>query len=127
KERGECFYGCAHPEGYRKALGKMRLAAKFGLPVVCLIDTPGAFPGIGAEERGQAQLIATNILGMARLPTPGVCVGIGAGGSGGAGGGGGGGPGASASATGWACWSTPGTRSSAPRGARASSGGRPTT
>jgi acetyl-CoA carboxylase carboxyl transferase subunit alpha len=84
KERSECFYGCAHPEGYRKALQKMRLAAKFRLPVVCLIDTPGAYPGIGAEERGQAQLIAISIQEMARLPTPVVCVVIGEGGSGGA-------------------------------------------
>jgi acetyl-CoA carboxylase carboxyl transferase subunit alpha len=83
-ERKECFYGCAHPEGYRKALNKMRLAAKFGLPIVCLIDTPGAFPGIGAEERGQAQLIATSLLEMSRLPTPIICVVIGEGGSGGA-------------------------------------------
>src|SRR5262245_58638405 len=64
QERQSCFYGCAHPEGYRKALNKMRLAAKFHVPIVCLIDTPGAFPGIGAEERGQAQLIATSILEM---------------------------------------------------------------
>jgi acetyl-CoA carboxylase carboxyl transferase subunit alpha len=84
KERTECFYGCAHPEGYRKALNKMRLAAKFRLPIICLIDTPGAFPGIGAEERGQAQLIATNLLEMSRLPTPIICVVIGEGGSGGA-------------------------------------------
>jgi acetyl-CoA carboxylase carboxyl transferase subunit alpha len=84
KERTECFYGCAHPEGYRKALKNMRLAAKFRLPVVCLIDTPGAFPGIGAEERGQAQLIAVNLLEMSRLETPVVCVVIGEGGSGGA-------------------------------------------
>lgn len=83
-ERLQCFYGCAHPEGYRKALGKMRLAAKYGLPVICLIDTPGAYPGIGAEERGQAQLIATSILEMTRIPTPIVCVVIGEGGSGGA-------------------------------------------
>ena len=62
----------------------MQLAAKFGLPIVCLIDTPGAFPGIGAEERGQAQLIATNLLEMSRLPTPVICVVIGEGGSGGA-------------------------------------------
>ncbi len=62
----------------------MRLAAKYGLPVICLIDTPGAYPGIGAEERGQAQLIATNLLEMSRLPTPVVCVVIGEGGSGGA-------------------------------------------
>ena len=84
KERQACYYGCAHPEGYRKASIKMKLAAKFGVPVVCLIDTPGAFPGIGAEERGQAQLIATSILEMTRLATPVVCVVIGEGGSGGA-------------------------------------------
>ncbi|HVS35099.1 MAG TPA: acetyl-CoA carboxylase carboxyltransferase subunit alpha [Gemmataceae bacterium] len=84
KERTECFYGCAHPEGYRKALKNMRLAAKFKLPVVCLIDTPGAFPGIGAEERGQAQLIAVNLVEMSRLETPIICVVIGEGGSGGA-------------------------------------------
>src|SRR5262245_52222927 len=84
KERNECVYGCAHPEGYRKALNKMRLAAKFRLPIICLIDTPGAFPGIGAEERGQAQLIATNLMEMSRLPTPIICVVIGEGGSGGA-------------------------------------------
>src|SRR5206468_174946 len=80
----ECFYGCAHPEGYRKALRSMRLAAKFRLPIICLIDTPGAFPGIGAEERGQAQLIANNLLEMSRLPTPVICIVIGEGGSGGA-------------------------------------------
>jgi acetyl-CoA carboxylase carboxyl transferase subunit alpha len=84
KERLECFYGCAHPEGYRKALNRMRLAAKFRVPVICLIDTPGAYPGIGAEERGQAQLIATNLLEMSQLPTPIICVIIGEGGSGGA-------------------------------------------
>jgi acetyl-CoA carboxylase carboxyl transferase subunit alpha len=83
-ERQQCYYGCAHPEGYRKALAKMHLAAKYRLPIVCLIDTPGAFPGIGAEERGQAQLIATSILEMTRLPTPIVCVVVGEGGSGGA-------------------------------------------
>jgi acetyl-CoA carboxylase carboxyl transferase subunit alpha len=83
-ERLQCFYGCAHPEGYRKALGKMKLAAKYRVPVVCLIDTPGAYPGIGAEERGQSQLIATSILEMTRLPTPVICVVIGEGGSGGA-------------------------------------------
>ncbi len=84
KENSECLWGCAHPEGYRKALNKMRLAAKFRLPIICLIDTPGAYPGIGAEERGQAQLIATNLLEMSRLPTPIICVVIGEGGSGGA-------------------------------------------
>lgn len=83
-ERLQCFYGCAHPEGYRKALGKMRLAAKYGLPIICFIDTPGAYPGIGAEERGQAQLIATSILEMFRIATPMICVVIGEGGSGGA-------------------------------------------
>ncbi len=84
QERQSCFYGCAHPEGYRKALSKMHLAAKFGMPIICMIDTPGAFPGIGAEERGQAQLIATSIFEMSRVPTPIVCVVIGEGGSGGA-------------------------------------------
>ncbi len=83
-EKAECNFGCPHPEGYRKALNRMRLAAKFRLPIICLIDTPGAWPGIGAEERGQAQLIATSILEMSRLPTPIVCVVIGEGGSGGA-------------------------------------------
>lgn len=84
KEKMANFFGCAHPEGYRKALLKMKLAAKFGLPVVTFIDTPGAYPGIGAEERGQAQAIAVNLLEMSRLPTPIVCVVIGEGGSGGA-------------------------------------------
>jgi acetyl-CoA carboxylase carboxyl transferase subunit alpha len=84
KENSECLYGCAHPEGYRKALQKMRLAAKFHLPIISLIDTPGAYPGIGAEERGQAQLIANNLLEMSRLPTPIICVIVGEGGSGGA-------------------------------------------
>ena len=84
EERKACYFGCAHPEGYRKALGKMKLAAKFGLPVICLIDTPGAFPGIGAEERGQAQVIAQNMFEMSRLPVPIICVVIGEGGSGGA-------------------------------------------
>jgi len=83
-ERQQCYYGCAHPEGYRKALSKMKLAAKYGVPVICLIDTPGAFPGVGAEERGQAQLIATSIFEMTRLATPVICVVIGEGGSGGA-------------------------------------------
>jgi acetyl-CoA carboxylase carboxyl transferase subunit alpha len=84
KERSACNFGCAHPEGYRKALAKMRLAAKFGLPVICFIDTPGAYPGIGAEERGQAAVIAQNMYEMSRLPTPIICVVIGEGGSGGA-------------------------------------------
>ena len=84
KERSTCYFGCAHPEGYRKALAKMRLAAKYSLPVICLIDTPGAHPGIGAEERGQAQAIAENMFEMSRLKTPIICVVIGEGGSGGA-------------------------------------------
>ena len=84
KERNECLYGCAHPEGYRKALLKMQLAAKFNLPIVCLIDTPGAYPGIGAEERGQAYAIAVNLREMSQLPVPIVCIVIGEGGSGGA-------------------------------------------
>ncbi|MBN1845306.1 MAG: acetyl-CoA carboxylase carboxyltransferase subunit alpha, partial [Sedimentisphaerales bacterium] len=79
-----CNFGLAHPEGYRKALVKMKLAERFQLPVVCLIDTPGAYPGIGAEERGQAQAIAVNLMEMSRLRTPIVCVVIGEGGSGGA-------------------------------------------
>jgi acetyl-CoA carboxylase carboxyl transferase subunit alpha len=83
-ERQKCFYGCAHPEGYRKAMRVMTLAEKFRLPVVCLIDTPGAYPGIGAEERGQSQLIADSLMLMAGLKTPIVCVVIGEGGSGGA-------------------------------------------
>lgn len=84
KERAECSFGCAHPEGYRKALAKMRLADKFGLPIVCLIDTPGAYPGVGAEERGQSQAIAENMFEMSRMSCPIVCVVIGEGGSGGA-------------------------------------------
>ncbi len=77
-------FGCAHPEGYRKAMRIMRLAERFSLPVVCLIDTPGAYPGVGAEERGQAQAIAENIRDMFCLSTPIVVVIIGEGGSGGA-------------------------------------------
>ena len=84
KERTVCSFGCAHPEGYRKALSKMKLAAKFGLPVITFIDTPGAYPGIGAEERGQAWVIAENMYAMSRLETPIICVVIGEGGSGGA-------------------------------------------
>lgn len=84
KERTECYFGCAHPEGYRKAMEKMRLAAKFKLPIIALIDTPGAYPGIGAEERGQAMVIAQSMLAMSRLETPIICVVIGEGGSGGA-------------------------------------------
>jgi len=83
-ERTACHFGCAHPEGYRKALLKMRFAAKFGLPVVSFIDTPGAYPGITAEERGQAAVIAESLMEMSQIPTPIVCVVIGEGGSGGA-------------------------------------------
>jgi acetyl-CoA carboxylase carboxyl transferase subunit alpha len=74
----------ANPEGYRKALRLMKLAEKFNKPVVTLIDTPGAFPGLEAEERGQGEAIARNILEMSRLKTPIICVIIGEGASGGA-------------------------------------------
>lgn len=84
KERAASHFGCAHPEGYRKAMSKMRLAEKYKLPLICLIDTPGAYPGIGAEERGQAQVIAESMFKMSRLRTPIICVVIGEGGSGGA-------------------------------------------
>lgn len=77
-------FGMPHPEGYRKALRLMRLAARYRAPVVTLIDTPGAYPGLGAEERGQSEALATNILEMAMLPTAIVAVVIGEGGSGGA-------------------------------------------
>jgi acetyl-CoA carboxylase carboxyl transferase subunit alpha len=84
KEKIECNFGLAHPEGYRKALRCMKLAEKFGMPVVCLVDTAGAYPGIGAEERGQAESIARNLMEMSRLRTPIVTVITGEGGSGGA-------------------------------------------
>jgi acetyl-CoA carboxylase carboxyl transferase subunit alpha len=84
KENLRRNFGMPHPEGYRKALRMMRQAEKFGRPVVTLIDTPGAYPGIGAEERGQAEAIAMNLREMARLRTPLVSVVIGEGGSGGA-------------------------------------------
>ena len=77
-------YGMAKPEGYRKALRLMKLAERFAIPIVTLIDTPGAYPGIGAEERGQSEAIARNLFEMSRLKTPIVCVVIGEGGSGGA-------------------------------------------
>ncbi len=77
-------FGMPHPEGYRKALRLMQLAEKFGKPVVAFIDTPGAYPGIGAEERGQAEAIARNLREMAALETPIVAVVTGEGGSGGA-------------------------------------------
>jgi acetyl-CoA carboxylase carboxyl transferase subunit alpha len=84
KERIACNFGCAHPEGYRKALLKMHLAEKYGLPVVTLVDTPGAYPGVGAEERGQAQAIAVNLREMSRLRVPIISIIVGEGGSGGA-------------------------------------------
>lgn len=84
EERMACHFGCAHPEGYRKAMHKMRLAEKLRMPIVCFIDTPGAYPGISAEERGQAAIIAENLMHMSMIRTPIVCVVIGEGGSGGA-------------------------------------------
>jgi acetyl-CoA carboxylase carboxyl transferase subunit alpha len=84
KENIKRNFGCAHPEGYRKAMRVMRLAERFAMPIVCLVDTPGAYPGIGAEERGQAQAIAENIRDMFSLRTPIIVTIIGEGGSGGA-------------------------------------------
>ncbi len=84
KENIRRNWAMPQPEGYRKALRLMKLAARFGLPVISFIDTPAAYPGIGAEERGQAETIARNLLEMSRLPTPIVVVVIGEGGSGGA-------------------------------------------
>lgn len=77
-------FGCAHPEGYRKAMRLMKLAGKFHVPVVVFIDTPGAYPGVGAEERGQAQAIAENLRDMAQVKSPIIATIIGEGGSGGA-------------------------------------------
>ena len=84
KENLKRNFGMAHPEGYRKALRLMKLAAKFSAPVITLIDTDGAYPGLGAEERGQSEALARNILEMAALPTPIISTVIGVGGSGGA-------------------------------------------
>ncbi len=84
KEKIYRNFGMPRPEGYRKALRLMKMAERFRLPLVCLIDTPGAYPGIGAEERGQSEAIARNLLEMSKLRTPVVCVVIGEGGSGGA-------------------------------------------
>jgi len=80
REKVACFFGCAHPEGYRKAMRCMRMAEKFGLPVVAFIDTQGAYPGIGAEERGIAESIAVNMreMSMLRVPIVGAIIGEGA-------------------------------------------------
>jgi acetyl-CoA carboxylase carboxyl transferase subunit alpha len=77
-------FGMLHPEGYRKALRIMKLAEKFNMPIISFIDTPGAYPGLGAEERGQAEAIAKNLYEMSQLATPIICIVIGEGGSGGA-------------------------------------------
>jgi acetyl-CoA carboxylase carboxyl transferase subunit alpha len=84
KEKIYRNFGMPRPEGYRKALRVMKLAEKFKLPLICLVDTPGAYPGIDAEERGQSEAIARNLFEMAKLKTPIICVIIGEGGSGGA-------------------------------------------
>ena len=84
KENLRRNFGMAHPEGYRKALRLMQLAEKFHAPVITLVDTPGAYPGLGAEERGQAEAIARNLIAMASLRTPIITAVIGEGGSGGA-------------------------------------------
>ncbi len=84
KENLKRNFGMAHPEGYRKALRLMKLAEKFEAPVVTLVDTPGAYPGLGAEERGQAEAIARNLIEMAALKTPIITAVVGEGGSGGA-------------------------------------------
>jgi acetyl-CoA carboxylase carboxyl transferase subunit alpha len=84
KENLKRNFGCAHPEGYRKALRVMQLAEQFNLPIVIFIDTPGAYPGIGAEERGQSQAIATNLREMTGIGVPIIATVLGEGGSGGA-------------------------------------------
>ncbi|MGZ5051663.1 MAG: acetyl-CoA carboxylase carboxyl transferase subunit alpha [Methylobacter sp.] len=84
KEKIYRNFGMPRPEGYRKALRVMKMAERFNMPVICLIDTPGAYPGIGAEERGQSEAIARNLFEMAKLRTPIICTIIGEGGSGGA-------------------------------------------
>ncbi|MFN5745539.1 MAG: acetyl-CoA carboxylase carboxyl transferase subunit alpha [Methylococcaceae bacterium] len=84
KEKIHRNFGMPRPEGYRKALRLMKLAERFQMPIICLIDTPGAYPGIGAEERGQSEAIARNLFEMSTLQTPIVCTIIGEGGSGGA-------------------------------------------
>ncbi|MDD4957210.1 MAG: acetyl-CoA carboxylase carboxyltransferase subunit alpha [Candidatus Omnitrophica bacterium] len=84
KENLERNFGCAHPEGYRKAMRAMRMAEKYNVPIVAFIDTPGAYPGIGAEERGQAEAIAYNLREMSGIKVPIIVTVIGEGGSGGA-------------------------------------------
>lgn len=84
KEKLYRNFGMPHPEGYRKAMRVMKMAAKFNRPIICLIDTPGAYPGIGAEERGQAEAIAHNLFEMSHLPVPIINIVIGEGASGGA-------------------------------------------
>jgi len=84
KEKIYRNFGMPRPEGYRKALRVMKMAERFNMPVICLIDTPGAYPGIGAEERGQSEAIARNLFEMTKLKTPIICTIIGEGGSGGA-------------------------------------------
>ena len=84
KEKLDRNFGMPRPEGYRKALRLMRMAEKFRMPILTFIDTPGAYPGVGAEERGQSEAIARNLYVMARLRTPIICSVIGEGGSGGA-------------------------------------------
>ena len=84
RERSMRNFGSAHPEGYRKALRQMKLAEKFGRPVICFVDTSGAYCGIGAEERGQGQAIAENLMEMMTLKTPIISIIVGEGGSGGA-------------------------------------------
>ena len=84
KEKLYRNFGMPHPEGYRKALRIMKLGVKFDLPIICLIDTPGAYPGIGAEQRGQAEAIARNLFEMSHLPVPILIIVIGEGASGGA-------------------------------------------
>ena len=84
KEKVARNFGSAHPEGYRKALRQMKLAEKFGRPIICFVDTAGAYCGIGAEERGQAQAIAENLMEMMALKVPVITILTGEGGSGGA-------------------------------------------
>ena len=84
KERQYRNFGMPRPEGYRKALRLMRLAEKFGIPILTFVDTPGAYPGIGAEERGQSEAIGKNLYAMAEMRVPLICTVIGEGGSGGA-------------------------------------------